>query len=343
MKNGVPRVLIIRLSSIGDVIRVLPALHALRRTYPHAQIDWLVERKSADIVVEHPELDEALVFERTDDWRAALKTFRRLCKSIRTRRYDIVVDFHGIFKSGLLTAFSGAPERYGFARPRSQEGSSLALNHRTKLPSSDLNRVEENLILCEALGPRPSELDVGIHVAPEVQDEVNEFFEHTFQSGKKVVAMHAPVERKEKQWPLEYFASLTDMLIADGRFEVMLTWGPGQLDLVERIVRKTRRNPRVAPETPDLKHYAWLVHRSDLYFGGDTGPMHIAWVMGTPVVAVFGGTDPRKHAPFREPYEVLAVGSETDPATLARLSPTERLRRITPDMAYDACIRVAHP
>jgi lipopolysaccharide heptosyltransferase I len=333
MKNGLPRILIARLSAIGDVARILPVLNTLRDTFPNAQIDWAVEKKSADIIVEHPCLDQVLVFERPPKKWAAAKDFFWFCRQVRANRYDIVLDFHGIFKTGMLCALSGAPDRYGFHRPRAQELSNLFTNRKVHLPSPHLNRVEENLLLCDALCPQRSSLDAMIYVPYEIQDEINDFYDSLFDGGKKVVAMHVPVDRPEKQWPAGHFAQLADLLLADGRFEVMLTWGPGQFDIVQEVLNMSRRHPDVAPETPGLKHYAWLAHRADLYFGGDTGPMHIAAAMGAPVVAVFGGTDPRKHAPYRRPCEILHT--DTPDST-----PAERLRQITPEMAYDACIRL---
>jgi ADP-heptose:LPS heptosyltransferase len=275
------------------------------------------------------------VFERAPGGNAGLRAFWRFCKQIRASRYDIVADFHGILKTGIVAGLSRAPKRYGFTRPRGQELSPLFANHRVKLPSHNLNRVEENLLLCDALCPRGESFDSTIFVPHDIQDEVDAFYEETFAGGKLVVAMHPPVDRPEKQWPLEHFAQLADMLLADGRFEVLLTWGPGQFDIVNKVLAAARRNPVVAPETPNLKHYAWLVHRADLYFGGDSGPMHIAAAMGTPVVAVFGGTDPAKHAPYQRPCEILY-----HPGTTERLPAGERLRRISPDMAFDACVRL---
>lgn len=335
MKNGLPRILIVRLSAIGDVVRVLPVLHTLRDAHPNAQLDWAVERKSAEVVLDQPCLDQVLVFERPALKWAAVRAFRSFCRQIRANRYDIILDFHGIFKTGLINAFAGVPDRYGFARPRARELSYLFTNHKVILPSPHLNRVEENLLLCDALCPRRSTLDAMIHVPDETQDEINAFYDSMFDGGKKVVAMHVPVDRPEKQWPPEYFAELADLLLGDGRFEVMLTWGPGQFAIVEEVIAKARRRPVVAPESPGLKHFAWLVHRADLYFGGDTGPLHIAGVMGTPTVAVFGGTDPRKHAPYRGACEILHVA---EPG----LTADERLRRVTPEMAYDACVSIFH-
>ncbi|NIA13673.1 MAG: hypothetical protein GWP08_06290 [Nitrospiraceae bacterium] len=334
MINGVPRILVVRLSAIGDVVRVLPALHALREAHPNAQIDWAVERKSAAVVEGHHALDRVLVFQRPQGTRESIRLFWRFCRQIRANRYDILIDFHGIFKSGMISAISGVADRYAFAAPRGQELSYLFANHCVKLPSQGLNRVEENRLLTDALCPRPKNLSSSIFVPLDIQEEVNAYFEETFDGGKLVVAMHVPVEREEKQWSVENYAVLADDLLADGRFEVLLTWGEGQYDLVQQVVRMTRRSPVIAPQTPDLKHYAWLAHRADLYFGGDTGPMHIAAAMDTPVVAVFGGTDPAKHAPYKRPCEILYCD---EPG----LSSEERLARITPDMAYEACVRFA--
>jgi ADP-heptose:LPS heptosyltransferase len=143
------------------------------------------------------------------------------------------------------------------------------------------------------------------------------------------------VDRPEKQWPIEYFARLSDLLLADGRFEVVLTWGPGQLTVVRELLEHVRRLPIVGPETPDLKHLAWMLYRAHLFFGGDTGPMHIAWAMGTPVVAVFGGTDPRQHAPYLWPHRILANG-QAGPCDLA--TARKRLQAITPEEAYETCL-----
>lgn len=337
MRNGLPRILVIRLSAIGDVVRVLPALHCLRDAHPNAQIDWVVERKSADLVMDHPDIDDVLVFERSGQRPA--REFLALCRTVRSRRYDIVVDFHGILKSGLLTLASGARERYGFAPPRAQEGSFLFTNHRVKLGPEIRNRIHENLALVEPLAPGRKKLDVTISVPDHIQETVEEYFDSTFDGAKWVVAMHVPVDRKEKQWPLEHFAALADMLLADGRFEVLLTYGPGQEDLVRKVEALSKRHPIIAPQPGNLKEYAWIARTADLYFGGDTGPMHIASAMETPVVAVFGGTDPEKHAPLRRPYLVLTAGDAE--GRTGKASASERLRQVTPEAAYDACVAIA--
>jgi len=342
MINGVPRILIVRLSAIGDVVRVLPALHALRNRYPNAQIDWAVERKSHEILSGHPAIDQLLIFERGEGLGENMKAFLAFCKMIRAQKYDWVIDFHGIAKSGFLTRFSGARLRYGFARPRAQEFSFLATNRKVALYTRYMNRIEENLELCKEVEAKVHSLDVLIDIPEDVEDTIEAYFHKTFHGAKKVVAVHAPVDRPEKQWPVEYFAQLADMIMGDGRYEVLLTWGPGQRDTVDAVVKLARCKPHVAPETPDLKHYAALVAQCDLYFGGDTGPMHIASAMDTPVVAVFGGTHPAQHAPLRKPSQVLYAGPEIPERSIDKENAEALLRQITPEMAYDACVQELH-
>ncbi|HOH28351.1 MAG TPA: glycosyltransferase family 9 protein [Candidatus Hydrogenedentes bacterium] len=340
MLNGYPRILIIRFSAIGDVVRTLPGLHDLRAHYPHAQIDWAIEDKSQDIISENPALDQILVFNRPEGLWNGIKAFTRFCRRLRANRYDIVVDFHGIFKSGVASRATGARERYGFSRPRGRELSPLLANRRVSLPSTHLNRIEENLRLCSATGASGKTLDVIIALPEELEEDIDRYIQREFQGAKRIVAVHAPVDRAEKQWPIPYYAELVDLLLCDGRFEVLLTWGPGQRACVEQLCARSRRNPHIAPETPSLKHYACLVRQCALFVGGDTGPMHIASAMDVPVVAIFGGTSPEKHGPYRNPCRVLYAGP---PNLSHNLKPAEAapfLTAIKPEEVYDAAIRL---
>ena len=342
MKNGVPRILVIRLSAIGDVVRVLPALAVLRRAYPDARLDWAVERKSAGVLEGHPGVDRVMVYERSQRLGRATVEFVRFCRMIQRERYDIVVDFHGALKSGLIAAASRAPKRWGFAPPRARDGSHWAVHQHVALPHGRMNRVDENLLLAGSLVETPLDIEGRLHAPEALRGGVDLFMDGLLKNGKRVIAMHAPVDRPEKQWPLEHYAALGDLLLADGRFEVMLTWGPGQRALAEQVAALMERTPILAPETRGLLEYAWLVGRAHAYVGGDTGPMHIAWMMGVPVVALFGGTDPLKHAPWKAPCEVLYAGDPAAGPPSERLAEARRrLEAITPEMAYEACRRLS--
>lgn len=338
MLNGFPRILIIRFSAIGDVVRTLPALHALRDAFPHAQIDWAIEKKSRDVVIDHPALDQVHVFERPEGLKNGVRAFLQFCRTLRANHYDVALDFHGIFKSGLASKATRARERYAFAPPRGRELSYLFANHRVHLPSPMLNRVEENLLLSEAAGAVPSATEIIISLPEESEEAIDAYIQHEFQSAKRIIAIHAPVDRPEKQWPIARYAELADMLLSDGRFEVLLTWGPGQRACVEEICNKSRRNPHIAPETPCIKDYACLMRHCALFVGGDTGPMHIASAMDVPVVAIFGGTSPEKHQPYNKPCRVLYAGPTNLRHNLEADEAAKYLDAITSEQVYDACI-----
>ena len=321
---------------------MLPALHCLRDAFPNGQIDWVVERKSLAILEGHPAIDQVLVFERADDFRQSAREFLKLCKQVRANKYDIVIDFHGILKSGLITGASGADKRYGFARPRSQELSYLFTNHKTKVGVEITNRMHENLALCEHFAKGWKSLDVLLQIPEHALDMSDAFMEENFNGAKKVVAVHVPVDRPEKQWPLSHFAELADMLLSDGRFDVLLTWGPGQLEMVRDVAALASRNPVIAPETDGLKEYMALIQDSDMYFGGDTGPMHIASALDIPVVAVFGGSDPSQHSTLRHPNKALHASQIiSDSDALIRMTAAEMMEVITPEIAYDACVALS--
>jgi ADP-heptose:LPS heptosyltransferase len=272
-----------------------------------------------------------------------VRNFFQLRRKLRIEQYDYALDFHGILKSGFLAWSTRSKKRIGFTAPRAQEGSRWFMNQRVALPAERMNRVEENLALITAMGVSSEYQDTAMQIPDEVEEEVEAHLYSMRDGGKALAAVHVAVDRPEKQWPLNYFALLSDMLMADGRFEVLLTWGPGQEGVVSEVVEKMRRKPLVAPETPTLKDYAAMVRHADVYVGGDTGPMHIAASVGTPVVAIFGGTDPARHRPWRTPSTVLYQGPTPAPARVSLAEAEGYLRQVSPEDVYDACVRLLFP
>ena len=158
------KILIVRLSAIGDVINTLPALQVLRTNFPKSFIAWVVEDRSRDLLIDHPQLDKVFVFERKKwrpgirslkSWRRfsrTLKEVRSFVRQIKNEKFDLALDFQGNFKSGLTTYLSGARERVGFDKQTSKEANHLFLTQKIKLPTEPLNRVARNLHLLKSLG-----------------------------------------------------------------------------------------------------------------------------------------------------------------------------------------------
>lgn len=341
--ENINRILIIRLSSIGDVIRVIPAMESLKIAYPDALIDWVVEKKSADVLIDHPCLNECIVFERGNRITTSTKRFFRLCKLIQDKKYELVLDFHGIIKSGLISWFTQAKYRYSFAPPRAQEFSHLFATHKVYLPSDViLSRVEENFELIKAVGAQPVDYWRGIEIPITIEEEIENFLHNHIETDKELILIHPPVERPEKQWPLEYFAQLGDLLISDGRFEVMLSWGPNQLKIVKQVSELMKHKVHIAPETPTLKHLASLISHSKVFISGDTGPMHLAWIIHHPLIAIFGGTNPLQHAPKGPKCIYLYKGPVPFPRKMSLPQAQEALKSITPEEVYESVIKLIY-
>jgi lipopolysaccharide heptosyltransferase I len=307
--KGIERILVIRLSAIGDIVRTLPAVHALREGFPKAHISWVVEEKGRDILLHQPEVDDIIVFHRNRWGKGVLnpltllKTIReiyRFGRELRAKHYDVCLDFHGILKSGLISYVSGARERVGFARGDCKDCNYLFNNRRVRLRSPRINRFERNLALIRSLGLDGGGEEVEFYASKEDIAYVDEFFRSQgLEMSDPLVALHPATSPNTpyKRWPPARYSKLADRLVEELGASVLFTWGPGEKSTVDEVRARMRRGSMVAPETYSLKRLGEIFRRCDLYIGGDTGPMHIASLVKTPVVGIFGPTDPIVNAP----------------------------------------------
>ncbi|MCX8064232.1 MAG: glycosyltransferase family 9 protein [Candidatus Hydrogenedentes bacterium] len=318
-------------------------MESLKIAYPEAEIDWVVEKKSADLLIDHPYINECLVFERDKNIITSMKKFINLCYCIQRKKYDLVLDFHGIIKSGLISWFSKASYRYSFAPPRAQEFSHLFATYKIYLPPGiTISRVEENFELIKAVGALPVDYWRGIEIPIAIEEEIDNYLQKTIETNKELVLIHPAVERPEKQWPLEYFSKLSDLLISDGRFEVMLSWGPNQLEIVKQVSEMMKHKVHIAPQTPTLKHLACLISRSKVFVSGDTGPMHLAWLIHHPLIAIFGGTNPIQHAPRGPNCISLYKGPTPFPPKMSLHQAQLALKNISPEEVYETILKITH-
>ncbi|RJP23550.1 MAG: glycosyltransferase family 9 protein [Candidatus Abyssobacteria bacterium SURF_5] len=309
------RILIIRLSSIGDVARTLPALTSLRREFPHAHIAWAVEDKSSGLLEGHPHLDEVITFERIKIERLlksplafprALFELGKFVSRIYNRDFDLVFDFHGILKSGLIAACSRAPVRVGFSRSFVKEFSYLFTNRKVSPSDFFLPRVDRNLQLIKPFinGNNPADKPL-LGLTTRHCEKARAFANEKFKNHHALVAVHPGTSRLLKHWFPRRFAEVCDMLAESLHANVLLTWGPGERELVEEIRALTRSAPEIAPQTQSLLELAALLQMCSLMITVDCGPMHIASLLGVPVVALFGPTDTRINGPYWHPYHII--------------------------------------
>lgn len=314
------RLLLIRLGAVGDVLRTLPALHLIRRSFPKVHLAWIVEDRSRELLEGHPEIDEVIRFPRQELRRnvsrplrlaASLAEFRR---SLRERRFSVALDAQGSFKSGVVAALSGARRRVGLAGGHSRELSFLFTNERVRPPETPVNRVERSLFLSDALGAAGDEVEMVLPAeSPEEGRKAEAIVTMAAPGGEPVALLFPGASRRQayKKWPaVRYGLLAADLRRAQGA-SPLVCWGPGEEELAGAVVAASGGSGVMAP-CLGLKLFASLLRRSAVFVGGDTGPMHLAWGVGCPVVALFGPTDPRLNAPLGPGHIVVRRGPAMD-------------------------------
>jgi lipopolysaccharide heptosyltransferase I len=304
------KILVLRLSAVGDVIRTLPAVKALKEHNPSSSITWIVEEASQALLESQPEVDEVILFPRKR-WSKGIKSLkgiwgtfgemRGFVKDLRRRKFDVVLDFHGILKSGALSFLSGSPRRIGYARRSTKEGNFLYSNVKVNLPRERISRFERNLALLKGIGLELKELKYSLHIPPEDREYMGSFFKVSSAFvNRPLIAIHPGTSRKAlfKRWMPDQYAQLADRLVQELNASVLFTWGDEEVDWVEGIRSQMKEPSLLAPKTESLTQLGEVYRNCDLYIGGDTGPMHIASLMGIPAVVIYGPTDPIENEPF---------------------------------------------
>jgi heptosyltransferase I len=308
--------LILRLSAVGDVIRTLPAVKTLKEYSPSSTIAWIVEEPSRSLLESQPEIDEVILFPRKR-WTQGMKSLTEIrgtigemwgfIKEIRKREFDAVLDFHGILKSGVLSFLSGSPKRIGYDRRSTKEGNFLFSNVKVKLPKEKISRFERNLALLKGVELEAKELKYGLHIPPEDREYVASFFKaSSAPMGRPLIAIHPGTSTKAffKRWMPDQYARLADQLSQELNATVLFTWGVGELEWVEGIRKEMKKPSLLGPKTESLTQLGEVYRHCDLYIGGDTGPMHVASLMGIPAVVIYGPTDPTENEPIGKHIKV---------------------------------------
>ena len=348
--EAAPRILIVRLSAMGDVVNALPVLTALRQARPDSHIAWAVESGQASLLEAHPDLNDLIVIDRKRHqkrgrnplhWPAAVGSMMRLRRELREQAFDIVLDLQGNLRSGLVSRLSGAPVRVGYDRANSREGNRLLNNRHVTLPLAPIKRAARHLHLLTGIGIAAPDATARVDVPDGIAEAAGKFFGETFGDGARVVAMHPGTSEfgAYKQWPPERYAILARRMAEDG-WRTLLTWGPGERTVTDRIVTDAKGAAVIAPSTDSLKLLAALLKRCDLFIGGDTGPMHLAAAVGTPVVALFGPKDPRIYGPYGVRHVIVEKDLPCRPCSKRHCDDPRCMTTITVDDVLTAVAEV---
>jgi lipopolysaccharide heptosyltransferase I len=288
-----PRILIVRLSAIGDVIQSLPIACALRERFPNAFLAWAVEKNAGQLLQDHASLDQVITLPR--GWLKSPSGLWQLRRTLHNLHFDIAVEAQGLTKAAILAWLSGARRRIGFGRPWGREFSRWINTETVDTPGPHV--VQRNLQLL-----RP--LDI---TSPTVQFLVPERNED--RQAAETIIQSATLDRDfailnvgagwpSKLWPADRFARVAAHLGTTWNLPSLVVWAsPQEKESAERVVAGSNSHGRMSPKT-SLAELASLSRRARLFIGSDTGPLHLAAAVGTPCIGLYGPWPAKVHGPF---------------------------------------------
>lgn len=362
------RILIIRLSALGDIIHGLPVLAALRHTFPDARIGWLVEDRGAALLSANPTIDrlhilprDAIKMDLKKDPLGTLKgPLAALVRELREERYSISIDLQGLTKSAVWGPLSGASMRIGFRGEDAREMSRWFYNEAVAPPESCVHIVEKNLSLLSPLGITRPSIEFPFRLDEETLRRGRELWNPRLDSLNPApprVVLNVGAGWPTKMWPASSFGELGARLVKRYGACVALAWGPGEeyaaraaltagkkaglkSDQLGRDGILNRSGLFVAPPTTFIES-GGMIAAADLYVGGDTGPTHMAGALGIPVVSPFGASDAKRNRPLGSRGETIQLD---EPPCIpcwktecAWKEPLACLTHISVDRVYGAC------
>ena len=307
-------ILIVKLSAIGDVVHTLPLLEVLRKNLPDARIDWLIEEEASEIIKGHAALNRVIV-SRRKLWQknfvgsgrrpAILKEIISFLKELRSEHYDLVIDIHGLFKSGLLTGLARGRRKIGFTWAR--EGSTLFLSEPPFFEDQyRQHAIERYLKTVNILGCDVASWNGRIPVDDSHRKTMDRLFRKNDLNGKRIAAINPMAKWDTKLWEPDRFSRLADRILEELGMRVLFTGSKHDQPIIQEICSGMRNEGAVnLAGQIGLKELASLYTRCDVLITTDTGPMHIAAAMNCPVIALFGPTAPWRTGPYGNGHKVI--------------------------------------
>ncbi len=321
MGQSTPRILLVRLSAIGDCIHALPVLEALKDRWPDAFVGWAIQGSGYALLRGHPKVDRFHLFLRGKNkpsLSTRLKDFRAFRRELKAERYDVVLDLQGLTKSAVVGRLSGAPRRIGFAPPQGREISRFFYTEQVSCPPGAHHVVEKNLALLGPLGLATAGPRFSFPSWERESKVVDTFLARHQLSPGEFTIVNPGTTWETKRWLEDKFAELASRLVK--RLPVVVPWGDSKEKAqAETIVGRVGQGAILAPPTT-LPELGVLIARSRLFIGNDTGPMHLAAGLGIPTLAVFGATDPVRNGPYGDLHRVVTQDLDCRPCWSASCS-----------------------
>lgn len=330
-----PRILLVRLSAIGDVIHGLPVLCALREHLPNAHLTWVVERTASSLLMGHPALDELIVTPR--GWLKSPGEVWRLRSRLRSLRPDITIDMQGLTKSAIVARLSGCRRRLGFGDDKGRELSRWLNTELVDAPAEHV--IDANLQLLKPLGIHASAVRFNLPESPKDALTADRLL-HAVGMQEGFAVLNPGAGWPSKLWPAERFGRVAAYLGRQWRLPSLVVWaGAQEKAWADTIVAESEGYARPAPNT-SLCELAAVIRRAGLFVGSDTGPLHIAAAVGTPCVGLYGPMPATRNGPHGPMHIALQKRTFEGTSRERRNAPAALMEAIAVDDVTDACDQI---
>jgi lipopolysaccharide heptosyltransferase I len=298
------RFLIVRLGSLGDVVHAIPVAAALRNRFPLAHIDWLVDPRYIELLDLVECVDRRIPVDPRE-LRAGNSHLFSTLRMLRRTRYDAAIDLQGLLKSAVLARLVGAGRTIGFPRPHLREPAARLFYTHAPDPATATHIIDKNLALLEPLdvSDRRVRFPISIPHTPVVESIRSRF------EGGRYAIVNPGAAWPNKRWPAERFGALAASIRRDLGWRSLVVWGPGEQPLATAVAAASESAADAAPPTT-IADVVGLARGAQLMVAGDTGPLHLAGAVGTPIVGLFGPTRPERNGPWA-PRDVVVSSVST--------------------------------
>lgn len=302
MSKEKERILIVKPSSLGDIIHSLPVLWALRKAYPDAYIGWVVKDVWQSVLTDNPLIDHLIILKKgTSGMISAIREARSL-------KFDTVIDLQGLLRSGVITFFSGAADRLGFSNAR--ELAPIFYNNKVVVPPGKMHAVDRYMLAVGESG----KLEFPLYINIEDAEWVKQFLlENNLNNKIPLIAINPSARWVKKRWPAASYAALINQLIKELKAGIIIVGSKDDIPIAEEITSHVNERICIATGKTSIMRLAALLEKVNLLITNDSGPMHIAAALGTPVVALFGPTDPELTGPYGKGHVVLRKKLDCSP------------------------------
>jgi lipopolysaccharide heptosyltransferase I len=338
MAESFKKILIIKPSSLGDIVQTLPALSALRKSFIDAKISWLIRPEFALLIENHPDIDELIAFDREFLGRAwynqrAFNALLGLIRKLREENFDAVFDFQGLFRTAALGWLCGCKNRFGMKNAR--ELSNLFYTQKVRQDKNCIHVVDYYLKIVQTAGAKNVEAKFIIPTDDKAFDYVNGLLaSHDIEPGKFACFVTGSAHT-DKCWPIERFAILAEKIYSQLGLKIVASGATSERGLNEKFKLLTKAPVIDLTGKTDLNQLKALLSSAGIVIGNDTGPSHIAAALGVPVVMIFGRSNPARVAPYKKPNSFVAVEPFGRGAKINSLESKYNINNVSVDMVYE--------